>query len=64
MKTKIYLHSEKETMREEGENLGLTNNALDNFMRALYEVEFDIEVDPATGNCEILKVNGKEIKNS
>ena len=62
MKTKMYAHGNKESNLEGGINLGLTGNALNTFMYALYEVEFEVDVDECTGNVTILKVNGRELK--
>jgi len=60
IKTKLYLHSSKESMWDEGEELGLTEQQLDNFKYALYTVEFEVEV-LEDGNVKILKVNGMEL---
>ena len=32
------------------------------FKHILYEVDLEVEIDTETGNCEILKVNGRELK--
>ena len=32
------------------------------FERALYEVDFDLEVDLETGRTEIIRVNGRELR--
>ena len=62
---KMYLHSSKEGniqyITEELE-IELSEEALHNFMYALYEVEFDVELDTDTGDVRILKVNGRELK--
>jgi hypothetical protein len=42
---KIYLHSSKEEMRDNGEELGLTEKQLEKFIYTGYEVSLDIEVD-------------------
>jgi hypothetical protein len=62
MKTILYIHSEKETLYEIGEELGLTGEALQNFSYALYEVDFEVDVDEKTGDITILKVNGKNLE--
>jgi len=62
MKTKIYVKANKENNMIDGINLGLTGSALNNFMYALHEVEFDVEVNEETGNVTILKVNDKELR--
>ena len=56
IKTKAYLHSYKETMLDLGEEIGLSEKALGEFMYALYEVEFDLEVDSETGSYKIVNV--------
>lgn len=60
IKTKMYLHGDKDSAWEIGKKLKLKGEALKNFMYALYEVEFLLEVDTKTGEYKILKV--KEIK--
>ena len=57
MKTKMYLHSNKESNHDLGKQLGLSDEELKNFLFALYEVEFDVEV-ASNGDCKILAVNG------
>jgi len=59
MKAKTYLHSDKETMWLLGEEIGLKGDALTKFCYTLYEVEVELEVDPKTGEAEI--VSFKEI---
>lgn len=56
IKTKMYLHGDKESAWEKGKKLKLKGEALKNFMYALYEVEFLLEVDTKTGEYKILKV--------
>jgi len=51
----MYLHSDKESNYEKGEELGLTGEALKNFAYALYEVKITLKVDTETGKYEILK---------
>lgn len=59
---KTYLYSDKEVMYEQfAEELEIPdedydNPILDKLKRALYEVEFTLEVDTETGDYEILKV--------
>ncbi len=62
MLKKMYLHSSKESNLEEGAEWGLTGDALKEFRYALYEVEFDVDVNVKTGEVIILKVNGRELK--
>lgn len=56
VKTKMYLHGDKESAYEVGEKLKLKGEALKTFAYALYEVEFLLEVDTKTGKYKILKV--------
>lgn len=60
--TKMYLNSSKDTNYEIGRELNLDDNALDEFVYALYEVEFEVEVDTDTGKSTILKVDGIRIR--
>lgn len=50
-----YLHSEKSSMRELGDEHGLKGKALDKFIYALYEVKIPLIVDTKTGEYEIVK---------
>lgn len=61
-RTKVYLHSSKESMLNEGERLGLNPNALEMFKYACYEVELELEVDEQTGQAVIVKCDGMELK--
>lgn len=61
MRVITHTHATKEGMYEKGEELGLAGEALDNFMYALHEVEFELEVDELTGEYEIISVDGKEL---
>ena len=56
-----YLHSDKESMRNTGEEAGLKGRALENFRYALYEVEFTLKVDEESGEAEIIEVNGRHL---
>lgn len=62
VQAKMYLYSTKEANSHLGERLGLEEEALENFKYALYEVECDIKVNKETGEAELLKVNGKALK--
>ena len=62
IKTKMYLHGSKDDNYTTGEELGLKGNALKNFAYALYEVEFDVEVDTITGDCVITHVDGRKLE--
>lgn len=55
VKIDVYMHSTKEEMLGIGEEHGLTDPALKEFMYALYEVKIPILVDTETGLYEILK---------
>lgn len=61
MKTKMYLHSNKDSNYELGEKLGLKDDALRRFAYALSEVEFEVGVDPGNGDVTVLMVNGKAV---
>jgi len=61
MKTKMYLHSDKSSNYELGEELGLTGKALTNFGYALYEVEFEVEINEESGAVNILTVDGRKL---
>lgn len=53
---KIVLHSDKDSNFEKGEEIGLTGEALSKFSYALYEVEFEVEVDMETGETSVISV--------
>ena len=56
MKTTIYLHSNKESNWEKGEEIGLSEKVIkENFRYALYEVPFNIEVNE-DGTYKILSI--------
>lgn len=61
MKTKMYLHSNKDSNYELGESLGLEGEALRKFAYALSEVAFEVAVDPGTGDTTIITVDGKPL---
>ena len=58
MRVKKYLHSSKENNLDLAKKIGLDDEAAENFMYALYEVEFELEVDMETGDYEIVSVDG------
>jgi len=60
MKATAYLHSDKETMYELGEKIGLKGEALDFFKHALCEVVIELEVNP-DGSAYIVRVDGHRI---
>lgn len=63
IKTKAYLHSSKEQIYDIGEELGLTEEQMQNFKYALYEVMFDLEVDHK-GNAKIVAVDGRKLNDT
>ena len=60
----VYLHASKESMRDYGEQHGLTGEALDYFAHACNEVRLTLAVDPATGEARIVKVEGRPLQES
>ena len=62
MKTTVYLHGSKDTMWELGEKLGLSEEAVQKFKWACCEVKIELEVNPETGDAEIVAVDGRELK--
>lgn len=58
MKIVLYAHGSEDSNREMAKGLGLSESARNTFERALYEVKFDCELDPETGEAEIVAVNG------
>ncbi len=63
VKTNIFLRSDRDSLYEKGEELGLVGEALSNFSYTLYGTEVEIEVDINTGNYRVLniKIAGMEI---
>lgn len=61
---KAYLHSEKESNWDKATNLGLDENDkfMDTSLYSLYEVQFDMEVDPETGESWILGIAGVKLE--
>lgn len=57
IRTTMYLHGCKDSNCEKGEDLNLNEDALHNFMYALYEVKFDVEVNADNGDVKILAVD-------
>ncbi len=60
IKTKLYAHTDKESMGEQGRQLGLSDDALGNFRWALNEVTFECEV-AEDGEVMITSVNGVDL---
>ena len=64
---KMYLHSSKEENTDKfleeflDGDYDRMDEVPDEFRYALYEVEFDVEVDIKTGETEIILVNGKRL---
>lgn len=57
-----YLHSYRESNREQAEELGLSEEVSDNFVYSLYEVEFNMEVDVETGETWIIGIAGTKLE--
>ncbi len=53
----IYFHGDEDHMREKGESLGLTGEALARFEKTGYEVTMNVWVDLATGEAHCYKIN-------
>lgn len=54
IEVKAYVHGSKESVWELGEEIGLSEKAMETFIYALYEVELSLRVDTETGESEIL----------
>ena len=60
IKTTVRVKASKSSMHEKGEEIGLREPALEEFVYSLYEgIVIDVEVDPDTGRCEIVGVGGR-----
>lgn len=55
----IYLHADKDSMWEAGEDMGFTGEVLRMFSFTCCEVELEVEVDEKTGSSRIIKVDGQ-----
>jgi len=53
----VYVHSSKESNYDLGETLGLTGEALENFMYTAHEVKLTYEVNPESGATRFIAVN-------
>ena len=62
VKTKVYLHSSKESMAENGVEIGLEGEALDRFVYTFYEVAFDVEVNTETGEAFATAIDSVPLK--
>jgi hypothetical protein len=63
MEITIGLHSSKESNLYIGHEAGLSEEALNNFMYALYEIAITVEVDEETGKekgITLIEYNGKK----
>lgn len=56
-KTTFFIHSDGDGNYETGREMGLSENALDNFSRTGYEISFEIEVNLKTGKAEAISMN-------
>ena len=62
VETKLYLHSSKESMADNGDELGLKGEAMDRFIYTFYEIGFDVEVDTETGEAFATTMDGVPLK--
>lgn len=62
IRAKLYSHSSKDSNADKGDELGLSDKAMEKFCYALYEVEFDVEINRETGKVMITAVNGMELR--
>lgn len=61
LKTTVYLHADKDAMYRAGARLGLTGEALDQFLYTCYEVKLDLDVDELTGEATINALDDRPI---
>lgn len=61
IKTKFYSHTAKDSNFETAERLGLSDEAIDNFKYAGYEIVFEVEIDEKTGDCWATSINGRAL---
>lgn len=54
---KLYLHGSRDGNYEDGEEMGMEGDVLNNYSRSLYEVGFNCKVDTKTGDIEIISVD-------
>ena len=62
IKTKLYAHVDKGDEYATGRELGLSPDACDTFCRWGYELEFEAEVNPKTGEVKLLTIDGHKIQ--
>ena len=60
----IYLHADKSSQYENGRELGLTSEALDNYAYCAYEVSLTVKVNRLTGEAMCTAVNSSELINA
>ena len=60
---KFYLHASKEDNYDKGKELGLTGQALDDFMYCCYELEVTLVIEQ-DGSTIMTHVDGTELKRS
>jgi hypothetical protein len=59
---KLYAHADEETAYAIGrDKVGLAGEALENFSRWGYELEFEVEIDIETGKTKLMTVDGHRI---
>ncbi len=66
MIVEMYLHADKESVYEQGKEMGLKELELDQFycaaMSVLYEVEFILDISLEEESCKIISVNGCKVQ--
>jgi hypothetical protein len=62
IKTKLYAHVDKGDAYATGRELGLKQDVCDTFSRWGYELEFEAEVNPKTGEVKLLTIDGHKIQ--
>jgi hypothetical protein len=60
-RVKLYAHEDSDSGYEQGEELGLEDDALKNFAHWGYEIEFEADVNMETGEVKLLSVDGRKI---
>lgn len=59
--TTYCLHSDKSDNHYRGQQLGLSEEALNEFVYTCYEVQLTLEVDTETGKSTIIEVDGRKV---
>ena len=57
----LYLHSDKESNRSDGERAGLSEAAMDQFIYTAYEVKLTYDVDIVTGKSVLVRVDNRTL---